>query len=118
VTTPKRPTENAARRMLADLKRTDRLDGVSEAVAALALVTGRMVDQAGGAGVKEYALAKLTTAHLGVLLALARLIEPIPASGDMFSEFMLDMAETQQAEAARAAFYRRHGHQPPWFGPS
>jgi hypothetical protein len=52
-----------------------------------------------------------------VLLALARLIEPIPASGDAFSEFMLDMAETQQAEAARAAFYRRHGHQPPWYEP-
>ena len=82
MTRPRRPTELAARRMLDALTRTDRLDEISTVVGALSLVTARQVDEAGGSGAKEYALAKLTTAHLGVLLELARLVSP-PRSAPM-----------------------------------
>ncbi len=100
--------------MLRTLKAHDRLDEVSEAVGALGLVTARMVDEADAGKEKGYALAKLTTAHLGVLVALSRLVGPVPA-GDAFGAFLAEMStpstyEEGRASAERAArYWDEHG---------
>ena len=64
--------------MLAALKENDRLDEVSLAIGGLGLVTARLVDDSETSDEKGYAKAKLVTAHLSVLMALARLVSPEP----------------------------------------
>jgi hypothetical protein len=100
VTSSRRPTELAARRMLRALKAHDRLDEVSEAVCALGLVTARMVDEADVGQEKGYALAKLTTAHLGVLIALSRMVGPVDA-GDAFAAWLQELSEPTPGTADR-----------------
>ena len=87
--------------MVQGLKRKDRLDDVSEAVALLALVTGRLVDKATGGDVKEYAVAKLVTAHLSVLAQVARLTGPADA-GDGFTAWLQQLSVPTIGRAARA----------------
>jgi hypothetical protein len=64
--------------MLSALKANDRLDEVSAAIGSLGLVTARLVDDSEESDEKGYAKAKLVTAHLSVLTALARMVTPEP----------------------------------------
>jgi hypothetical protein len=110
------PNERAIRRTVAELRRCDRLDEVSSAVAVLAMSTAHMVDQAvDDPKTMGYAKAKIAVCHLSVLSELHALVAGVGTPTDAYAELIQGMTVAQAGETYRADYFRRHRCNPPGF---